>query len=148
MSKKINQVEPNISEEDIKRINNYMTSDSWITEHEVTKELEDKIAGYSGRKYAVAVPNGTIAIYLSLLAAGLSKGKRVAVPNMTMIATINAILWAEAEPVIVDVNSRLCMSIESLKKVENLDGVIYVPLNGRTEDALEIEKYCKENQII
>ena len=88
MSKKINQVEPNISEEDIKRINNYMTSDSWITEHEVTKELEDNIAGYSGRKYAVAVPNGTIAIYLSLLAAGLSKGKRVAVPNITMIATI------------------------------------------------------------
>ncbi len=147
MSKKINQVEPNISEEDIKRINNYMTSDSWITEHEVTKELEDNIAGYSGRKYAVAVPNGTIAIYLSLLAAGLSKGKRVAVPNITMIATINAILWAEAEPVIIDVNSRLCMSLESLKKVENLDGVIYVPLNGRTEDALEIEKYCKQNQI-
>ena len=147
MSKKINQVEPNISEEDIKRVNNYMKSDSWITEHEVTKELEDNIAGYSGRKYAVAVPNGTIAIYLSLLASGLSKGKRVAVPNMTMIATINAILWAEAEPVIVDVNSRLCMSLESLKKVENLDGVIYVPLNGRTEDGLEIEKYCKENQI-
>ena len=38
MSKKINQVEPNISQEDIRRINNYMSSESWITEHEITKD--------------------------------------------------------------------------------------------------------------
>ena len=148
MSKKINQVEPNISEEDIQKVNDYMSSGAWITEHALTKELEKKIADFVDRKYAIAVPNGTIAIYLSLLAAGLTKGKRVAVPNITMIATINAILWAGAEPVIIDLNERLCMSIKSLQAVEKLDGVIYVPLNGRTEDGIAIEEYCNEKDII
>jgi perosamine synthetase len=148
MSRKINQVEPNISEEDIQQVNDYMSSGAWITEHALTKELEKKIADFVDRKYAIAVPNGTIAIYLSLLAAGLTKGKRVAVPNITMIATINAILWAGAEPVIIDLNERLCMSIKSLQTVEKLDGVIYVPLNGRTEDGIAIEEYCNEKDII
>ena len=148
MSRKINQVEPNISEEDIRKVNDYMSSGAWITEHTLTKELEKKIADFVDRKYAVAVPNGTIAIYLSLLAAGLTKGKRVAVPNITMIATINAILWAGAEPVIIDLNERLCMSLKSLQTVEKLDGVIYVPLNGRTEDGIAIEEYCNEEDII
>ena len=148
MSKKINQVEPNISEQDIQRVNDYMSSGAWITEHALSKELEEKIADFVGRKYAVAVPNGTIAIYLSLLAAGLTQGKKVAVPNVTMIATINAILWAGAEPVIIDLNERLCMSLKSLQTVDKLDGVIYVPLNGRTEDGLAIEEYCNEKNII
>ena len=148
MSRKINQVEPNISEEDIQKVNDYMSSGAWITEHALTKELEKKIADFVDRKYAIAVPNGTIAIYLSLLSAGLTKGKRVAVPNITMIATINAILWAGAEPVIIDLNERLCMSLKSLKSVEKLDGVIYVPLNGRTEDGIAIEEYCNEKDII
>ena len=148
MSEKINQVEPNISGDDIQRVNDYMSSGAWITEHALTKELEKKIADFVDRKYAIAVPNGTIAIYLSLLAAGLTKGKRVAVPNITMIATINAILWAGAEPVIIDLNERLCMSIKSLQTVEKLDGVIYVPLNGRTEDGIAIEEYCNEKDII
>ena len=64
-----------------------------------------------------------------------------------MIATINAILWAGAEPVIIDLNERLCMSLKSLQTVDKLDGVIYVPLNGRTEDGLAIEEYCKERNI-
>ena len=148
MSKKINQVEPNISEKDIQMVNDYMSSGAWITEHALTKELEDKIADFVGRKYAVAVPNGTIAIYLSLLAAGLTEGKRVAVPNITMVATINAIIWAGAEPVIIDLNERLCMSLKSLQTVEKLDGVIYVPLNGRTEDGIAIENYCNEKNIV
>ena len=148
MSKKINQVEPNISENDIQRVNDYMSSGAWITEHALTKELEEKIADFVGRKYAVAVPNGTIAIYLSLLVAGLTEGKRVAVPNITMVATINAIIWAGAEPVIIDLNERLCMSLKSLQTVEKLDGVIYVPLNGRTEDGIAIENYCNEKNIV
>ncbi len=148
MFEKINQIEPNISKDDIENINIYLSSGSWITEHAVTKELENLIAKYVDRKYAVAVPNGTIAIYLSLLAAGLTEGKRVAVPNLTMIATINAILWAKAQPVIVDTDEFLCMSLDSLKEAEDIDGVIFVPLNGRTSNGEAIQEYCNEKDII
>ena len=147
MSKKINQVEPNINSEDIQSVNEYMSSGAWITENKKTEEFENLISKFVGRSYGVAVPNGTIAIYLSLISAGLTEGKKVAVPNITMIATINAVIWAGATPVIVDINERLCMSIESLKTINDLDGVIYVPLNGRTEDGLEIKNYCDKNNI-
>ena len=144
----INQVEPNISTEDIESVSQYMQSGSWITEHKLTKELEDKLASYVDRKYAVAVPNGTIAIYLALIASGIKEGHKVAVPNITMIATINAIIWAGAEPVIVDVDNTLCMSLDSLKKVPEINAAIFVPLNGRVGSGLEIQDYCEDKDII
>ena len=100
---RIFQVQQSISEDDITAVNNYMSSGSWITEHQQTQNLEEQIKNYLDRNYAVAVPNGTIAIYLSLLAAGVKENMKVVVPNLTMIATINAVLWAKAEPIIVDV---------------------------------------------
>ena len=146
---RIFQVEPSISEEDIKNVNNYIASGSWITENKVTKELENEIKSYLGREYAVAVPNGTIAIYLSLLSAGITDGMKVAVPNLTMIATINAVLWANAEPILVDVDESLCMSYEKLLEVEEkIDCVLFVPLNGRTGQGEQIQKWCKEKEVI
>ena len=38
-----NQVSPAIDDQDIKAVNNYLKSGGWITEHKVTKELEEKI---------------------------------------------------------------------------------------------------------
>ena len=148
MSKKINQIEPDVTSQDIDEVTKYMNSDSWITEHKITSSLENQISNIVGRKHSVAVPNGTIAIYLSLVANGITKGKRVAVPNITMIATINAVIWADAIPVLIDVDSNLTMSINSLKEQSNIDAVIFVPLNGRTGDGLEIENYCNENKIL
>ena len=52
MLEKINQVEPNISEQDIQRVSDYMSSGAWITEHAPPKELEEKIAHFVNRKYA------------------------------------------------------------------------------------------------
>ena len=146
---RIFQVEPLISQEDIKNVNTYISSGSWVTENNVTKELENDIKNYLGREYAVAVPNGTIAIYLSLLSAGITDGMKVAVPNLTMIATINAVLWANAEPIMIDVDESLCMSYEKLLEVdEKIDCVLFVPLNGRTGEGEQIQKWCKENEVI
>ena len=143
---KYNQVEPFIDEEDIDNVTDYLKSGGWITEHGKTRELEENIKSFVGRDYATAVPNGTIAIYLSLLGLGL-KNKRIAVPNITMIATINSILWAESIPVLIDVDENLCMSYENLIKNKDIDAVIYVPLNGRTGDGEKINDWCIENNI-
>ena len=127
---RIFQVEPSISSDDIEAVNNYISSGSWITEHKLTEDLENQIKQYLDRKYAVAVPNGTIAIYLSLLAAGVKENMKVVVPNVTMIATINAVLWAKAEPILVDVDESLCLSYEKLMMIdEEFDCLIFVPLN-------------------
>ena len=144
----INQIEPVITKEDIESVNEYLTSGGWLTEHTLTKSLEDNIASYLGRKYAVAVPNGTIAIYLALKSKGLGEGTRIAVPNITMVATINAVVWAGAQPILVDVDESLCMSLNQLKKIEDLDAVIFVPLNGRSGSGELIEEWCSDRNII
>ena len=53
MLKRINQVEPNITSVDINKINEYLDSGGWITEHNVTRNLEDRISSLLNRKYAV-----------------------------------------------------------------------------------------------
>ena len=100
------------------------------------------------RKFVIGVPNGTIAIYLALLANSIEKGSLVAVPNITMVATINAIIWAGATPVLIDTDERLCMSLEHLQKIKNLDCIVYVPLNGRTSNGKEIFEYAKKEKIV
>ncbi len=144
----IHQIAPEITKQDVKAVSNYLESGGWVTEHKLTRDFESNVANYVERKYSTAVPNGTIAIYLALLSAGIGKGDKIALPNLTMIATINAIIWAGAKPVLVDVDENLCMSYEKLKNTKGLSGVIYVPLNGRTHNGLEISKWCKENKLL
>ena len=67
------QVEPEVTKNDIRSVSEYMSSGGWLTEHKLTNEFENKISNYLGRKYAIAVPNGTIAIYLSLMSLGIKK---------------------------------------------------------------------------
>ena len=147
-NQKINQVEPLITNNDAKSVHDYLLSGGWVTEHGITRNFELKIKEFVNRKYAVAVPNGTIAIYLALLASGIKKGDRVAVPNITMIATVNAIIWTGATPVLIDVGKDLTMSYEKLIDTPKLKAVIFVPLNGRTGNGTEIEAWCKENKIV
>ena len=147
MSKRINQIEPLIDSNDVNAVKAYLSSGGWLTEHKETQLFENNIKNYVERSYSIAVPNGTIALYLSLKALGIGKGDKVAVPNITMIATINSVLWAEATPVLVDVDEFLCMSYEKLQKIYGLKAVIFVPLNGRVGKGEKIEKWCKNNNI-
>ena len=118
---RIFQVEPDVDKSDIESVVEYLNSGGWLTEHKVTESLEIEVKNYVEREYAFSVPNGTIAIYLSLLASGIKKGSRVAIPNLTMIATINSVLWADATPVLIDVDESLCVSYEKLAEVNDLD---------------------------
>ena len=70
---KIFQVAPDIDKSDIESVVTYLESGGWLTEHTVAKELNQNIASFVNRDYSTAVPNGTIAIYLALLSAGLKK---------------------------------------------------------------------------
>jgi dTDP-4-amino-4,6-dideoxygalactose transaminase len=64
--------------------------------------LEKEFAAMCGCKYGVAVSNGTVAIDLLLLAAGLQPGDEVIVPSFTYVASVAAIVTAGGVPVMVD----------------------------------------------
>jgi perosamine synthetase len=64
--------------------------------------FEDDLAAYTGSKYAVAVVNGTAALHIALLLAGVKANDEVLLPALTFIATANAISYCGATPHFVD----------------------------------------------
>ena len=71
---------------------------------EKVDEFERLVAEFTGAKHAVATVNGTAALHISLLLAGVRSGDEVISQALTFVATCNAINYAGATPVFVDVD--------------------------------------------
>jgi aminotransferase in exopolysaccharide biosynthesis len=67
-------------------------------------EFEEKVAAFTGSKYAVATVNGTAALHVAIELAGVKPGDEVISQALTFIATCNAISYAGAKPLFVDVD--------------------------------------------
>lgn len=67
-------------------------------------EFEERIAGFTGCKRAIATMNGTAALHMALLVAGVRAGDEVVSQALTFVATCNAISYIGARPVFVDVD--------------------------------------------
>ena len=67
-------------------------------------EFEEKIAEYTGIKYAVATSNGTSALHISLLLANVDQNNEVITQPLTFVATCNAISYCGAQPIFMDVD--------------------------------------------
>jgi perosamine synthetase len=76
----------------------------WVSQGPRVAEFERKFAEYVGARYAVAVSSCTTALHLALLAAGVKPGDEVLCPSLSFIATANAIVYAGAIPVFVDID--------------------------------------------
>jgi len=83
-------------------------------------EFEEKIANYTGAKYAIATSNGTSALQISLLLAGVENGAEVITQPLTFVATCNAISYCGADPIFVDVD-RDTMGLSPVALQEFLD---------------------------
>lgn len=78
--------------------------------------FEQKIAEYTGAKYAIACVNGTSALHVSLGLAGVEQGDEVIVPTITFIAPINAVRYLYADPIFMDADDYF--NIDSEKTIE------------------------------
>ena len=65
-------------------------------------DFEEAFAEICGTRYGVACANGTVALHLALTTLGIGPGDEVIVPTFTMIATVNAVTYTGATPVLVD----------------------------------------------
>jgi perosamine synthetase len=76
----------------------------WVSQGPRVAEFEQRFAEYVGAPQAVAVSSCTTALHLALLAVGVKSGDEVLCPSLSFIATANAIAYAGASPVFVDVD--------------------------------------------
>lgn len=68
-------------------------------------EFEKQFAAFCGVEHAVAVASGTAGLHLALLALGVGPGDEVIVPDLTYVASANAVTYCGAKPVLADVDS-------------------------------------------
>lgn len=99
--------------------------------------FEEMIRDYTGAKYAVATVNGTAALHMSLILAGVKKDELVITQPFSFIATCNAISYMGASPLFVDIDmDTLGLSADKLKeffssKVEIKNGYSYHKESGK-----------------
>jgi len=87
---------------DVDSFANVLKSYEGLHHNQIVTDFENAIADLTGMPHAVAVSSGTAAIHLALLSLGIGKGDVVLAPTFTYVATINPILYAGAQPVLID----------------------------------------------
>jgi perosamine synthetase len=94
---------PQVASEDFSLVADVLRS-NFVNDGPITEKFEREIASLVGARHAVAVTSGTTALYLGLKALGVGHGDEVIVPDVTFIATANAVTMTGATAVLVDVD--------------------------------------------
>tara|TARA_R110000824_G_scaffold81956_1_gene205716 strand:+ start:382 stop:1476 length:1095 start_codon:yes stop_codon:yes gene_type:complete len=145
----IPQIEPWIDERELYYLKKVIDS-TYVTEHELTKEFENRIKDLTGAKHAVAYTNGTVALYACLKALNIGHGDEVIVPNMTFIATSNAVLMAGASPIFCEIDpDTLCIDPVKIPALitNRTKAIMPVHLYGQSADMHTIMDVASKNDL-
>jgi perosamine synthetase len=129
---------------------NDVLGSNYINEGDVTAEFERRIATLCGVNHAVAVTSGTAALALALVGLGVGSGDEVLVPDITFIATANAVTLAGARPVLVDIDPRtLGIDPEAAERAmtSRTKAIIPVHVSGRAAAIDAIQAVAREHGI-
>ena len=91
-----------IDDDDITAVVRVLRGD-WLTTGPAVEAFEQAFAAFVGSRHAVAVSNGTAALHLTMLAAGIGPGDEVIVPALTFAATANCVRYVGATVVFADI---------------------------------------------
>ena len=110
----------------------------WISsEGPFVKQLEMGMASYCGRKFGIAVCNGSLAIDAAVAALGIKETDEVIMPAFTIISCVNAIIRAGAKPVLVDSDPLTwCMDVNQIedKITDRTKAIMVVHIYGLPVD--------------
>lgn len=106
----------------------------WVsTVGDYVTQFEQQLAEFTGAQYAIATSNGTSALHICLLLSGVKPGDEVLVPDLTFIATANAVHYCQATPHFVDVEP-VTLGVDSHKLRR------YLKTIGRSENGCLINR--------
>lgn len=148
-SKIVKWWEPKIGKEELKLLRRVLNS-NFPNEGPLTELFEKEIAGLLGAKYALATTSGTAALFLSLKALGIGAGDEVIVPDMTFIATANAVSLSGAKPVLADIDPQtmnICPKAVIRTVTKRTRAVIPVHVSGRAADMETLLKIARKHRF-
>lgn len=132
-------------------LNNCIKS-GWISSKgKYVKLFEKSFSKFIKSKYSLSVTSGTTALHLALASLGIKKQDEVIVPNLTFISPINAALYLNAKPVLVDIDkNNLCIDPKKIEQAitKKTKAIIVVYLYGHACDINKIRKIAKKNKLL
>lgn len=114
------------------------------------ERFEKEWSSYCGRKYGVAVANGTVALELAVSSLNLPKGGEVILPSFTIISCAEAVLRNDMKPVLVDCESdTYCMNLDEVEKriTKNTVAIMPVHIYGHPVGMDKLIDIAKKHQL-
>jgi dTDP-4-amino-4,6-dideoxygalactose transaminase len=122
----------------------------WRTPGTKTLEFEQAFAKFHGARHGIAVTNGTAALEVTMAGLGVTAGDEVIVPNFTFVATASAVLFANALPVLVDVDPETyCIDPDLAEAAitSRTKAIVAVHMGGHPADLDRLKKICTRHRI-
>lgn len=139
-----------IDEDDIQAVVDVLKSD-YLTCGPKIGELEEKLCEVTGAKYAVVCSNGTAALHIACLAAGVMPGDEVITTPITFAASANCALYCGAKPVFADINETTYnidpAHVEKLT-TERTKAVVAVDFTGQSVELDRLLAHCREHNLV
>lgn len=139
-----------IDDADIEAVVKVLKSD-YLTTGPAVEAFEKKVADYVGAKYAVAVSNGTAALHVACLAAGIGEGDEVITTPITFAASANCVLYCGGTPVFADIDpDTYNISPEELEKkiTSQTKAIIPVHYTGQPCDMDAILEIAHKHNLL
>lgn len=115
----------------------------------VVAMCEQKLAEYTGARYALAVNSGTSAIYLALYAVGVRAGDEVLMPGLTFVSVPSAIIQMGAKPILVDITENYTIDINDLERkiTPKTKALLITHMRSMIPDLRLLQDICKKHDI-
>ncbi|MCT1429370.1 UDP-4-amino-4,6-dideoxy-N-acetyl-beta-L-altrosamine transaminase [Brachybacterium muris] len=139
-----------IDDDDISSVIEVLRS-PWLTTGPMVEAFEADFATYVGASHAVAVSNGTAALHLSMLAAGLGPGDEVIVPAITFVASANAARYVGADVKFADVDPEtFLIDVESVRSLitPRTKAIVPVDYGGMPCDYSALQSLADEHGLV
>lgn len=138
-----------IDDADIQAVVDVLKSD-YLTCGPKIGELEQKLCEVTGAKYAVVCSNGTAALHIAAMAAGVGEGDEVITTPITFAASANCALYCGARPVFADIDSET-YNIDPAKVeaaiTPRTKAVVAVDYTGQSVALDPLRKICREHGL-
>lgn len=139
-----------IDEDDIKSVIDVLRNQN-LTQGKNVDQFEEAVAQFVGAKYAVAMSSWTSGLHMACIAAGIKRGTKVITSPITFVASSNAALYCDAEPIFVDIDPDTinvdCNHLEeALKNNNQVKAIIPVHYAGLPCDMENIQILGKKYQ--
>jgi perosamine synthetase len=125
--------QPSITDLEIRYVTDAVKS-GWVSSQgHYIETFERDFADFCGTRYALSTANGTTALHLALVSYGIGPGDEVIIPDLTFVATANAVTYVNATPVFVDIDpDTLCIDPYHVERAitANTKAIIAVHLYG------------------